>query len=232
MTTVNAVARHYDRLTPEERFRLIVAAGARNDPAEQDRLLNTGQSLTLRMPEHTPFAQAFNELLLQLFIELLEAATGYLDTFLQAEAAEAAEARATDDAREDAEADDVEASAEVGGADAAPGRAGRSLVERWFGAALAAGFLLKVKADGWKLFCARLNLPPFAGWSGLPGLERLQRALKLAEQAAFVPEGMLRWLNKIRPAGTPEITDVAVTAEATADGLDRLFRERVAWWGG
>ena len=36
--TINTLARHYDRLGAEERFRLILAAGARGDEAEQDRL--------------------------------------------------------------------------------------------------------------------------------------------------------------------------------------------------
>ncbi len=38
----NAVARHYALLTPEERFQLILAAGARGDDAEQDRLIRAG----------------------------------------------------------------------------------------------------------------------------------------------------------------------------------------------
>lgn len=235
MTTVNAIGRHYGRLTPEERFRLIVAAGVRNDPAERDRLLSAGQPITLRMPDHAPFGHAFHELLLLVFIELLDAAAAYLDAFHQADAYEPPDTDEVEGEEETDEADEAPAdagAADTGTADAEPGRDGWSLAERRFRVALASGFLLKVKADGWKLFCERLNLPPFAGWSSLPGLERLQHALKLAEQAAFVPEGMLRWLNEVRPTGTPEITDVALTPEITAAGIERLFRERVAWWGG
>jgi hypothetical protein len=97
---------------------------------------------------------------------------------------------------------------------------------------LASGFLLKAKADGWKLFCERLGVPPLAAWAGLPGLARLERALALAERTAFVPEGMVRWLNAVRPAGEPAVTALPWAAETTAAGIDRLFRERVAWWGG
>jgi hypothetical protein len=46
-----------------------------------------------------------------------------------------------------------------------------------------------------------LHLPPFLLRQELPGFDRLQRALALAKEAAFVPEGMLCWLNAIRPAG-------------------------------
>ena len=44
----NALARHYGNLTAEERFRLILAAGARGDKAEEDRLVQ-------RWPAHYPF---------------------------------------------------------------------------------------------------------------------------------------------------------------------------------
>jgi len=246
MTTINSVARNYNLLTPEERFRLIVAAGTRGDPAEAQRLIGAGPPINLRMPNHAPFAHAFLELLLQMFIELQDAAAAYLDAFLQADLADAFATDAVaddlqDDAVEDTQDDEAEvveagdaeatsADADTAGAEPAGGK--RSLSERRLSAALALGFILKVKADGWKLFCERLNLPPLAGWSGLPGLERLRRALKLAEEAAFMPEGMLRWLNAVRPAGEPEIHDVAMTAEDTAAGLERIFRERVAWWGG
>jgi hypothetical protein len=56
----DAVARHYDCLTPEERFRLIEAAGGRGDTAEQDRLANVGQRITLSMRDFAPFALAFD----------------------------------------------------------------------------------------------------------------------------------------------------------------------------
>jgi hypothetical protein len=82
------------------------------------------------------------------------------------------------------------------------------------------------------LFCARLSVPPFALMEGLPGFDRLRRALALTERAAFVPAGFLRWLNEARPAGAAEMTEVPLTAEAVADEVERLFRDRAAWWGG
>jgi hypothetical protein len=99
-------------------------------------------------------------------------------------------------------------------------------------AALYAGFLLKAKADGWKRFCERLSIPPFAVWKLLPGFDRLQCALKLADEAAFVPEEAIRWLNEIRPKGAPEVQECHVALEWYADQLEDAFRERVKWWGG
>jgi hypothetical protein len=81
----NAIAKHYGRLKPEERFRLILAAGARGDEAEQDRLAAAGQRLTLSMYDHEPFGHAFDEVALSTFLELLEAAADYLDALTWAD---------------------------------------------------------------------------------------------------------------------------------------------------
>jgi len=58
MRDTKALARHYDNLTPEERFRLILAAGARGDKVEQDRLVNSGGlslfPCRIMRPTHTP----------------------------------------------------------------------------------------------------------------------------------------------------------------------------------
>ena len=58
----NDLARHYGRLSPEERFKLILAAGARGDEAEQQRLVDAGGHITLSCPDHTPYTRAFDEL--------------------------------------------------------------------------------------------------------------------------------------------------------------------------
>ena len=106
------------------------------------------------------------------------------------------------------------------------------IFELYSGLMLASGYLLRSTAEGWKLFCARLNVPPFLHWEMLPGFERLQRALTLTERVAFVPEGFLRWLNRIRPKGEPELTELPITAEAVAKANDRALQERIRWWGG
>jgi hypothetical protein len=103
---------------------------------------------------------------------------------------------------------------------------------RYFDLGLASGYVLRAKADRWKLFCEKLNIPPFLFWEMLPGFDRLQRALALAEKAAFTLEGFLRWMNRIRPRGKPKLTEVALTAEAVAREMQEIYRDRVQWWGG
>jgi hypothetical protein len=194
---MGSLARQYDKLTPEERFRLILAAGLRGDKAEQGRLASAGKRITLSMPDHAPFAHAFSELTILAFLELLDEAAGYLESFYRGD-------------------DDT------------------TIAERFFHLSLASGFMLRTKTDGWKLFCERLNIPPFALWEGLPGLDRFKRALALTENepAAFGPYEFLAWMNERRPDGKPELTELPFTAESLADADADAFRKRSEWWGG
>jgi hypothetical protein len=123
-----------------------------------------------------------------------------------------------------------EAKADAESAEDAAGE--RPIWQRHLDLARAAGFMLRTKGEGWKLFCARLTVPPWAAWEGLPGLDRLQHALQLAEKDAFGNEGFLRWLNVIRPAGEPERAEVPLTVEGMAAAAEELFRQSIQWWGG
>jgi hypothetical protein len=139
----------------------------------------------------------------------------------------------SDEDEEEGETGEKEEPDIVANADAVEkGDAERPIFQRYLDLALAAGFVLRTKAEGWKLFCKRLTIPSFALWEGLPGFDRLQRALNSSEKMAFEAEGFLRWLNAIRPAGEPERLKVPLTAEGLADANEELFRERVDWWGG
>jgi hypothetical protein len=247
MTDTKAVARHYENLRPQERFRLILAAGARGDKVEQDRLVNSGGRIAVSRQDHAPYAHAFEELAFLVFIEFLEEAARYVEAFAHADGGQDI---LGDDEEEDQGKDEEQEGGgedEEGKGDNADGKESaanaqaksveeppreRPLGQRLFDMALAAGFVLRTKAEGWKLFCERMTVPPFALWENLPGFDRLQRALKLAERAAFAPEGFLRWLNDIRPAGEAKRTEVPLTVEGVAAATEELFRKRVKWWGG
>jgi hypothetical protein len=240
-----AVAKHYDQLTPEERFRLILAAGARGDEAEQDRLRTAGQRIKLSMPEHAPYAHAFGELAELTFIELVEDAARYLDAMALVSDAGRMIGPEDSEAQENAEAEqgrDREGTEDVAGGDPDPEAVADEALadedrrlwlvcERTVDQALAAGYALRTKMGGWTLFCKRLSLPPLLFWEGFPGLDRLQRALALAERVAFTPAGFLSWRNEIRPAGTPKLTEPPLTAEGIAEATAAAFRDRAKWWG-
>jgi hypothetical protein len=222
--TVNTktLANHYSQLSAEERFRLIVAACNRGDEAERQRLRNASPRITFSNTDYSPFAQALEELAILVFIELLEEAAMYRDAFERWSDAE--------------EMGIIDAKKET---PATAKKDARTIKDRSFDLYLAQGFVLRTKAAGWKLFCDRLGNSPFGLWQYLPGFERLQSDLKIVEgtpdnpDPAFTPKGMTRWLNRIRPAGKPEVTEADImTAVRVADALDVGFRECVKWWGG
>jgi hypothetical protein len=127
-------------LTPQERFQLILAAGARGDEAEQARLANAGGRVRLSLQDHAPYALAFGELNLISFIDLLENAADYLDAIHQADDAEMIGGGEPAEEREDGGAGDTgtEDAGEAAAERAAPTVAGQLLC-----LALAKGFTLK-----------------------------------------------------------------------------------------
>lgn len=230
------LTRQYGLLTPEERFRLILAASGRGDEAERDRLARAGRHITLSSQDHAPYAHAFADLGHLMYVELLEEAARYLDAFaLIGKGSTADETLDFDDEaeREESTENTDEAEAEQEDTD------GRSRADQAWDLVFAAGFVLQTKADGWNRYCERLCVPPLLVWRHLPGFHRLERALTIADGTeslpgpVFFPEGMVRFLNRIRPEGTPAIAPAALmTAEKIADELDGAYRERSQWWGG
>jgi hypothetical protein len=230
----NTIVKNYAALTPKERFLLIAAAAERGDEAERDRLVQAGKRVSYSLADHWPYGHAFDELATMAFLELLEEVARYNDAW----ACDRQTPGPDDEPGDGAEAEgieDKEAADEPGGeadADSAEDEAERPPWLRTLDLALAAGYVLRTKADGWKLFCERLNIPPFLFWQMLPGFDRLRRALQLADTAAFIAEGFLRWLNSIRPPGAATLPEPPLTVEAVADGHAKFFRSRVEWWGG
>ncbi len=178
------------------------------------------------MPDHSPYGHAFGELSTLVFIELVEEAADYLEAFHRANLLDDLHG----DEKEDA---DPEARSVENAASSAAAPEGSLLPgERALDVALAAGYVLRTKAEGWKQFCERMSVPPFVLWREFPGLERLQRALTLAETAAFTAEGFRRWRNRIRPNGEAELTEAPLSVVGIAEATERMFRTRAAWWGG
>jgi hypothetical protein len=233
----NLLAKDYNALTPEERFRLILAADGRGDEAEADRLMRSGKRVIWSMPDHAPYAQTFAELAPLMFIELLEDSAHYLDAYTHIEAF--AQLEIARDGNQDPK-NQAEEGEEAGkstneknnsrsGADDARKR---PALQRAHDLAWAAGYRLRAKANGWKLFCEQMNISPFQVWEDYPGFNRLQIALTVAEKAAFAPEEFLRWLNVTRPEGEPELTEVPLTEAGVAAGTEKAFRQRVRCWEG
>ncbi len=244
----------YRTFTPEERFRLILAAGGRNDDAERDRLVGASPRVARTLPDYYPFVEAFQEITLHSFMELLDLAAHFTEALAHADACEIylSDDDPDEDDPDEGDADEGEMGEEgtndgtdgpdtpddQPAAEPPPADAGKPPTERrMLDTAFAAGFMLKTKAAGWTVFCNRLNVPPLLLWSVLPGYERLQRALALADHAAFDADEFQLWwegvCRRMDPGGSkPALLRRRYTAEAEADATEAAFRERVKWWGG
>jgi hypothetical protein len=158
---------------------------------------------------------------------LVETAAKYFEAFQRASDAGTFSA---DESNKDAGEEPAEEEADNPTDEEAGGEA-RTIADRYWDLILSQGFNLKTTADGWKLFFKRMNVPPLAAWTCYAGFDRLQRALTLAEKAAFYPDGMVRWLNDIRSADARQVTvEDLVSAEDLADGLEEMFRDHVSCW--
>jgi hypothetical protein len=186
----NGLAKHYGSLTASERLPLILAASARGDERERDRLMMSAPRVAYRVPDHFGLAMAFREVADLHFMELLTLAANYFQA--------------------------------LGLADSVQGEA----AERTLDTALLFGYFFKVQMAGWRQFCGEYDLDPEICWSCLPGFGTVKRAEKMAEEAAFTPEGASRYLQRSgrRPAEVP-------TAEDIAAGLRGCFKARAEWWG-
>jgi hypothetical protein len=91
---------------------------------------------------------------------------------------------------------------------------------RWARIAQALGYRLRIKWLGWTRFCEELCVPPRHFWVGLPGLERIDRALAATEcsDAEF-----LAILNANRKPGQSPLTASPLTVEAAAVALRQMF---------
>ncbi len=71
------VARLYDRLTARERLPLIMAASARHDEPERQRLVQSAPQVHRRVPDHYGLSHALREVSDHHFMELLDLAARY-----------------------------------------------------------------------------------------------------------------------------------------------------------
>jgi hypothetical protein len=234
--SANTINKLYEWLKPEERFRLILAAGARGDMAERDRFANASRTLALKVRDFVPWAQAFNEVSMIIFMGLVEQAVQYQEACDDWSKAY----RKLRQARKRAKAlVKVSAGKSAESSESAEPSEDEKIEELLFDMHLSAGFILKTKFDGWKLFCERLNVPALVIWEMLPGYERLAATVKHLQGtktrpgAAFLPGGMMRFLHENTAAGQSQPTEAGlISADKVAKELDEMFRDTVKRHGG
>jgi hypothetical protein len=73
----DALAKHYDVLTPSERLPLLHAASARGDSVEQQRLMRSARKVMYAVPDYYGLAEAFDHLSMYHLLEVLDTAADY-----------------------------------------------------------------------------------------------------------------------------------------------------------
>ena len=79
----NGLAKQYDKLTPRERFVLLMAAAAREDEWERTRLLSTAPRKSYSVSDHHGIAVSFCWLSDHHFMTVLDLAARYFEAFAQ-----------------------------------------------------------------------------------------------------------------------------------------------------
>jgi hypothetical protein len=208
LSSLKGTSRNYDRLTAEERARLILRANVRGDAGEQTRLHHAGVMIEIAIRDHTPAVLAFFDVAMLIRIELLETA----GLFREMVAMEEQDDRLRDWRRRSRSYPRQDRPREPS---IHPRRArARDLVR-------ATGQLLRAKFHGWCLFCERVAVPaetgPPMGW------DRLVRDVELAER--LVQEST----NGEEPKS---ILPTPMTAMQYADDAEALYRALRARWSG
>jgi hypothetical protein len=170
------LARHYEVLTPWERLPLIVAASARADEVEKDRLARSAPKNGFRVPDYWGLAEGLDDLVKLYVLKQLDLAALYwrLAGLLEQEPWD----RPT---RQEPQRDE----------------------RRWQLLKMLA-YRYVVRADGWRLLCAELPIDPEVLMRELPGYDAVQQMEQVARLIAFSAEEALAFLcaeaEAVRPA--------------------------------
>lgn len=186
----NGLAKLYYRLTPKERLPLILAASARGDEAERNRLAHSAPKEAFGLPDYHGRAEGMQLVSLLHMLELLDAAALYLQAsgMLAEWAAFAALTKEEEDA---------------------PTKRLRATVKTF-------AYLFMVKVEGWKRFFSEFNVDPDLLMKDLPGFATVQSTEEAARLTAFTPDEATAWARQRggETAGVPTAEDVAVSLSA------------------
>jgi hypothetical protein len=168
-----ALARHYDQLTPHERLPLIIAASARGDEVEAERLARSAPRRTFALPDYHGLADALRLLALAHTAEQLHHAC----LFRQVEGL--IEQAADPDDRSEAY---------------------RARIDRLLRGHKVAAYVLVAHDDGWRHFCAGLGIDPEVLLADLPWYETAARAVRSARHTAFTADEVAAFVGGDRAA--------------------------------
>jgi hypothetical protein len=162
----------YDQLTPSERLPLIMAAAARDDEAEKQRLSAAAPEVSFRVPNYYPLAKALSEAVDYHLLTLLDLAAqfwqwwgiwmSYLGRHSNAGNPKTGGRRKTD--------------------------ADRLLEWRARGIARYFGSRFVAHRQGWNQFCSEMNIDPEVQLDFMIGWDTILRTDQAARELAFSAE--------------------------------------------
>jgi hypothetical protein len=163
------LTRFYDSLTPWERLPMIVAASARDDAVERERLVHSAPTHAFRVPDYRGLAEGLDDLVKLHLLEQLDLAVLYWRTTAWMDE----ETRCRKHRRD-----------------------GRWEERSWQRVRLLA-YRLVARADGWQSFYAQLPLDPDVLLRVLPGYEAVRQMEELARLVAFSAEEADAYLREV-----------------------------------
>jgi hypothetical protein len=190
--STKALAKMYDRLTPWERVPLLIAADARDDAAELDRLQRAAPRRVCEAPDHADLMDALHWLAATQVMSQLDLALAY--------------------GRVSALSDEHFWSHEGGEDDPLGSRL--ETLERLL------AYQFVVNADAWRRFCGDLAIDPDALLAGYPGCRTLKRTEEMARLVACTSEEAAADTRRQDPEA--KVPTVECTAKAMREALDRL----------
>ena len=204
------LAQHYSALTPWERLPLLVAASARGDALEEDRLARAAPKNGFRVPDYWGLAEGLDDLVKLYLLEQLDLAAFYwrFAGLLEQEPWER------------------------------PSRQQRQRQERRWQLLKMLAYRYVVRADGWRLLCAQLHLKPEVLLKELPGYDAVQQMEQVARLIAFNAEEALAFLRADAEASRPAEDQTPVvrreyridTAADVAQSMREYLQARLDDW--
>jgi hypothetical protein len=178
----NALSRHYDRLTPQERLALLVAASARGDELEHARLARTAARAPFAMPDYYGLGEGLQLLSLLYVTEQMELAALYWHC-----------------------------SGRLDRLALGRGHDRQARVDRLLGTVRMLAYRFTVNADAWRRLGRELRIDTGRLLERLPGRETLRVTEQATRGDALSPEEATTWLSgEGRSDGRPATVEEAL----------------------
>jgi hypothetical protein len=188
----NGLAKHYAHLSPKERLPLILAASARGDEAERNRLAYSAPTVDYRRPDYYGLAEGMLLACKFHLLEMLDMAAFYW-----------------------------EISGLLGEWEALTDEGEQKPPYLLYTTVAASAYLFVTKLDGWRRFCSEFPCDSEQLMKGLPGFATVKRTEESARLRACTREEATLWIREEGNKSAETLTVETVAASFWAFVNDR-----------